>query len=60
MRLWARAAIPAECGSTKCWAKREIKDIKAQGLEDADASDLGERNGHSRESTSLAALRYRA
>jgi hypothetical protein len=36
----------------------EIKDIKAQGLEDADASDLGEMVA-SRQSPSLAAFRYR-
>ncbi len=36
----------------------EIKDIKSQGLEDADASDLGEMVA-SRESPSLAAFRYR-
>ncbi len=36
----------------------EIKDIKSQGLEDADASDLGEMVA-SRQSPSLAAFRYR-
>jgi hypothetical protein len=36
----------------------EIKDIKAQGLEDADASDLGEMVA-SRQSPSLAAFRYK-
>jgi hypothetical protein len=36
----------------------EIKDIKSQGLEDADASDLGDMIA-SRQSPSLAAFRYR-
>ena len=36
----------------------EIKDIKSQGLEEADASDLGEMVA-SRQSPSLAAFRYR-
>src|SRR5271165_5651819 len=36
----------------------EIKDIKSQGLEDADASDLGEMIA-SRQSPSLAAFRFR-
>ncbi len=37
----------------------EIKDVKQQGLEDADATDLGEMIA-SRQSPSLAAFRYRA